>query len=76
MQLLICPSVGDDLAAYVEDLKWTLDSTTGVVTIPPGPDNQIESTVVQESVQLSRMSPSADPICLAGHGTDLLLSQS
>jgi hypothetical protein len=33
-----------------------MDSVTGVIGIPPNPDNQIESTVVQESIQLPRMS--------------------
>ena len=45
---------GDDLTAYVEKLGWTLDASTGVVSIPPNPDNQIESTVVQENIQLPR----------------------
>ncbi|KAI0094700.1 armadillo-type protein [Irpex rosettiformis] len=46
---------GDDLAAYVEKLGWTLDSSSGVISIPPNPDNQIESTVVQENIQLSQL---------------------
>ena len=31
-----------------------MDSSTGVVTVPPNPENQIEATVVQESVKLPR----------------------
>ena len=48
-------SVGADLNAYVEKLGWTI-SDSGVVTVPPNPDNQIESTVVQENIQLPRTS--------------------
>ncbi len=48
---------GDDLKAYVEKLGWTLNADTGVVSVPPNPDNQIESTVVQENIELSRASP-------------------
>ena len=47
---------GNELSAYVEKLGWTIDASTGVVSIPPNPDNQIESTVVQENIQLPRMS--------------------
>ncbi len=47
---------GPDLKAYVEKLGWTLDESTGDVAIPPNPDNQIESTVVQENIQLPRTS--------------------
>lgn len=46
--------VGDDLANYVQNLGWSTDASTGVVTLPSNPDNQIESTVVQENIQLSR----------------------
>ncbi|RPD82639.1 initiation factor 3 [Lentinus tigrinus ALCF2SS1-7] len=46
----------DDLKAYVEKLGWTLDASTGVVSIPPNPDNQIESTVVQENIQLPQLT--------------------
>ncbi|KAI0815171.1 armadillo-type protein [Irpex lacteus] len=46
---------GDDLDAYVEKLGWTLDSSSGVISIPPNPDNQIESTVVQENIQLPQL---------------------
>lgn len=47
---------GDDLAAFVTKLGWTFDAATGVVSIPPNPDNQIVSTVVQENIQLPRKS--------------------
>ncbi|GJE86037.1 eukaryotic translation initiation factor 3 subunit K [Phanerochaete sordida] len=46
---------GDELSAYVEKLGWTFDASTGVVAIPPNPDNQIESTVVQENTQLPQL---------------------
>lgn len=49
-------SIEGELSAYVEKLGWTLDASTGVVAIPPNPDNQIESTVVQENIQLPRQS--------------------
>lgn len=45
---------GDELAAYVQKLGWDFDTSSGVVTVTPNPDNQIESTVVQENIQLSR----------------------
>lgn len=47
--------VGSDLEKYVEKLGWSFDSATGVTAIPPNPDNQIESTVVQENIKLPRM---------------------
>ncbi|OBZ79210.1 Eukaryotic translation initiation factor 3 subunit K [Grifola frondosa] len=40
-----------ELDAHIEKLGWTIDSSTGVISIPPNPDNQIESTVVQENIQ-------------------------
>lgn len=43
---------GGDLNAYIEKLGWALEN--GVATIPPNPDNQITSTVVQENIQLPR----------------------
>ena len=48
--------IGDDLVQYIEALGWTIDPTTNVVIIPPNPDNQIEATVVQETIKLPRMS--------------------
>ncbi|KAI0348629.1 ARM repeat-containing protein [Trametopsis cervina] len=46
---------GDDLAGYVAKLGWTVDASSGVISIPPNPDNQIESTVVQETIQLPQL---------------------
>ncbi|KAH9486762.1 Eukaryotic translation initiation factor 3 subunit K [Psilocybe cubensis] len=45
-----------DLIAYIQKLGWPVDSSTSVVTIPPNPDNQIEATVVQESVKLPQLT--------------------
>lgn len=47
--------LGADLSAYVEKLAW-MTGDSGVVSIPPNPDNQIESTIVQENIQLPRTS--------------------
>ncbi|KAI0669982.1 initiation factor 3 [Trametes maxima] len=47
---------GPELNAYVEKLGWTIDASTGVVSIPSNPDNQIESTVVQENIQLPQLA--------------------
>lgn len=41
---------------YVEKLGWSIDASTGVVTVPPNLDNNPQSTVVQESIQLPRKS--------------------
>jgi len=46
---------GSELKAYVSKLGWSLDASTGVIGIPPNPDNQIESTVVQESIKLPQL---------------------
>ncbi|EIW64758.1 ARM repeat-containing protein [Trametes versicolor FP-101664 SS1] len=43
---------GPELDVYVAKLGWTTDASTGVITVPPNPDNQITSTVVQENIQL------------------------
>ena len=45
------------MTAYVEKLGCSIDASTGFVSIPPNPDNQIESTVVQENIQLPRTCP-------------------
>lgn len=45
-----------DLEDYVAKLDWKTDSSTGVIDIPPNPDNQIESTVVQENIDLPQLS--------------------
>ncbi|KAF7784462.1 hypothetical protein Agabi119p4_627 [Agaricus bisporus var. burnettii] len=47
---------GDDFTEYVARLGWTIDSTTEVVNIPPNPDNQIEATVIQESIKLPQLA--------------------
>ncbi|THH20226.1 hypothetical protein EW146_g1100 [Bondarzewia mesenterica] len=47
---------GTDLDNYVEKLGWKLDSSTGVIELPPNPDNQIESTIVQENIKLPQLS--------------------
>jgi translation initiation factor 3 subunit K len=46
--------VGPDLEAYLNDLGWAIERSNSVVVIPPNPDNQIEATVVQESIKLPR----------------------
>jgi translation initiation factor 3 subunit K len=43
---------GQELEAYIAKLGWTVNSL--IVSIPPNPDNQIESTVVQENIKLGR----------------------
>ena len=47
---------GSQLNAYIQKLGWTIDPSTSVVAIPSNPDNQIEATIVQESVKLPRES--------------------
>ncbi|GBE78389.1 ARM repeat-containing protein [Sparassis latifolia] len=46
---------GENLNAYIAKLGWTVDSATGVITVPPNPDNQIVSTVVQENIKLPQL---------------------
>jgi len=46
---------GSELNAFIKKLGWTIDPSTSVVTIPPNPDNQIEATIVQESVKLPQL---------------------
>jgi hypothetical protein len=55
---------GSDLEVFVSKLGWSLRS--GVVEIPPNPDNQIESTIVQENIKLPRMS-SGEPGAFAAN---------
>lgn len=43
-----------ELEVYVSKLGWTFDASASVIGIPPNPDNQIESVVVQESIKLPR----------------------
>ena len=58
---LVCPLVrlinivGGELEDYIARLGWIFDSSAGVVEVPPNPDNQIASTVVQEDIKLQRM---------------------
>jgi len=47
---------GPELDTYIEKLGWTKDSSTGVITIPANPDNQIESTVVHENIHLPQLA--------------------
>ncbi|PBK76987.1 initiation factor 3 [Armillaria solidipes] len=46
---------GSELQAYVKNLGWSVDESGTVVNIPPNPDNQIEATVVQESIKLPQL---------------------
>ena len=48
--------VGSELNAYIEKSGWTVDPSTSIVAVPPNPDNQIEATIVQESIKLPRTS--------------------
>jgi hypothetical protein len=41
----------------VSKLEWSVDAASGMVAIPPNPDTQIESTVVQENIKLNRAWP-------------------
>ncbi|KDQ16599.1 hypothetical protein BOTBODRAFT_30521 [Botryobasidium botryosum FD-172 SS1] len=47
---------GSNLDKYVSSLGWKIDPATGVVSIPPNPDNQIEGQVVRESIQFPQLS--------------------
>ncbi|KAJ8520897.1 hypothetical protein ONZ45_g2341 [Pleurotus djamor] len=47
---------GAELEEYVRRLGWSLDQSSSLVTIPPNPDNQIEATVVQESIKLPQLT--------------------
>ena len=53
---------GSALESYVKTQGWTLDTASSVVCIPPNPDNQVEATIVQESVNLPRMPQSLEPV--------------
>lgn len=48
---------GPELEAWVSKQGWTIDAQ--VVSIPPNPDNQIESVVIRENVKLPRESSSS-----------------
>ena len=43
-----------ELEDYIAKLGWRFDSSAGVAEVPPNPDNQIASTVVQEDIKLQR----------------------
>ncbi|KAH0838449.1 ARM repeat-containing protein [Lanmaoa asiatica] len=45
---------GPELEAWVSRQGWTIDEQ--VVSIPPNPDNQIESVIIRESVKLPQLS--------------------
>jgi hypothetical protein len=45
---------GAELEAFTTKQGWTLDGASEMVVIPSNPDTQIESTVVQENINLSR----------------------
>ncbi|TDL28679.1 initiation factor 3 [Rickenella mellea] len=47
---------GDALNAYVSKLEWSIDQSTGIISVPPNPDNQVEATVVRENIQLPQLS--------------------
>lgn len=47
---------GDDLTEYIAKLGWTIEPATSVVIVPPNSDNQIEATVVQESIKLPQLA--------------------
>ena len=44
-----------ELEDYIARLGWKFDTSASVVEVPPNPDNQIASTVVQEDIKLQRM---------------------
>jgi translation initiation factor 3 subunit K len=50
---MIC-LIDSDLDSYVESLGWEMDTSTGVITIPPNPDNQPVATIIRENIQLPR----------------------
>jgi len=43
------------LESYVKGLGWTLNASTGVIAVPPNPDNQIKATVTRESIALPQL---------------------
>ncbi|KAI0068475.1 ARM repeat-containing protein [Artomyces pyxidatus] len=47
---------GPELEEYVAKLGWKFDASTGVIELPPNPDNQITSTIVQEDIKLPQLS--------------------
>ena len=53
------PPPGAAFEAFVSKLGWTIEND--VVVVPPNPDNQIQSTVVHESITLPRTLPLSTP---------------
>jgi len=47
---------GEELDKFVSSLDWKVDATSGDVAVPPNDDNQINATVVRESIQLPQLS--------------------
>ncbi|CAA7266603.1 unnamed protein product [Cyclocybe aegerita] len=47
---------GAELGAYIQKLGWAVDPSTSVIIVPPNPDNQIEATVVQETIKLPQLT--------------------
>ncbi|KAJ1927580.1 hypothetical protein IWQ60_002799 [Tieghemiomyces parasiticus] len=47
---------GAELAEYLDTLKWSLDTATGVVSIPLNDSNQVEPTVITENVQFAQLT--------------------
>lgn len=46
---------GPELETWIAKQGWSLDSSTDVVSVPPNPDNQIESIVIQEHIKLPQL---------------------
>ncbi|EGO01317.1 hypothetical protein SERLA73DRAFT_167421 [Serpula lacrymans var. lacrymans S7.3] len=47
---------GAELEAFAEQHEWTFDASAGIFTIPANPDNEIESIVVQEQIELKQLT--------------------
>ncbi|KAF8633939.1 hypothetical protein AX15_001123 [Amanita polypyramis BW_CC] len=47
---------GEGLGGYIQKFGWTEDKATGIIIVPPNPDNQIEATVVQENIKLPQIA--------------------
>jgi translation initiation factor 3 subunit K len=45
---------GEELEAYIQKIGWFLETST--VRVPKSPDNQLEATIVEESIQFPRAS--------------------
>ncbi|KAF8311030.1 armadillo-type protein [Cantharellus anzutake] len=46
---------GADFESYVASLGWSLNTSTGVVSVPPNIDNQIKATVTRETITLPQL---------------------